>query len=96
MMSLSTQTKNLCEELDSEIQEARIDIQITKTLVETMGHGLNTRLAEVEVRTEHGACRRTGTGVGGVKPPKFDRSTSWAVFHCQFEAMAEYNNRAPC
>jgi hypothetical protein len=26
-----------------------------------------------------------------VKPPKFDRTASWAVFRCQFETVAERN-----
>jgi hypothetical protein len=38
---------------------------------------------------------------GKVKPPKFDGSTFWAVFHLQFKAVASHDNwthtdRRPC
>jgi hypothetical protein len=69
-----TWPKNLYKEFSVEIQEAGLDIQKMKTLVETTQHGLETRLAAVDARAEHGPFSSTGTGVGGVKPPKFDRS----------------------
>jgi hypothetical protein len=47
-----------------EISVTRIDIQTTKTLVETMILGLETRLAEVETRTEHGCGGGTGSDEG--------------------------------
>jgi hypothetical protein len=52
-----------------------------------MWHRLKTRPADDEDRTEHGCWRSTGIGIDRVKPPRFDESTSWVVFHCQFEAM---------
>jgi hypothetical protein len=42
----------------------RLDIQATKTLVETTLLGLETRLAEVEDRTEHGWGGGTGSDEG--------------------------------
>jgi hypothetical protein len=35
--------------------------------------------------------RGTGSDAGKAKPPKFDGTTSWAVFRRQFEAAAEHN-----
>jgi hypothetical protein len=40
-----------------------------------MQRGLETRLADVDARAEHEPFSSTGTGVGGVKPPKFHGST---------------------
>jgi hypothetical protein len=102
--SLDKQTKSLQEEFSTEIvdtqkgfhkelnfriPETQSSIQATKTLVQAMQHGLTTSLAKVKDQVEHGPCGSTGTGVG--KPPKFDGSTLWAVFHHQFKAVAWYN-----
>jgi hypothetical protein len=46
------------------------------------------QLKEVEVRVE---CGRTGTTADAAKPPKFDETTSWAVFCRQFQTVAEQN-----
>jgi hypothetical protein len=58
-----------------------------RMLVEAMQHGLRTRLAEVEARMlqEHRN-----------QPPRFEESTSWVAFPCQFEAMVGHNNWMPC
>jgi hypothetical protein len=48
-----------------------------------------TQLKEPEAGAERGIA--TGTGVGEVKEPKFDGTTSWAVFRRQFETIAEHN-----
>jgi hypothetical protein len=36
-----------------------------------------------------------GANADKVKPPKFDGSTSWVVFHCQFDAAAIHNDWTP-
>jgi hypothetical protein len=50
---------------------------------------LKAKIAEIEARAERG--RVTGAGVGVAKPPKFDRTTSCALFHRQFKTIAEHN-----
>jgi hypothetical protein len=42
--------------------------------------------------TSRRSCRRTGTGAGATQPPKFDGSTSWAMF----ENMVEHSDWMPC
>jgi hypothetical protein len=44
---------------------------------------------EVKAQVERG--RGTGTSVSSAKPPKFDGTTSWAVFRSQFETTAQHN-----
>jgi hypothetical protein len=63
-LGCNMQTKNLCEVLDAEILEARINIQTTKTLVESTRHELMTRLVEFEAQAQHGCGRSTGTDIG--------------------------------
>jgi hypothetical protein len=43
----------------------------------------------VEIQAEH----KTGTGknVGAAKPLKFNGTTSWAMFQCQFKTAAKHN-----
>jgi hypothetical protein len=64
------------------------EARITKTLKDTKRRGLGAKLAEIEARAER---RRTGTGAGATKPPKFDGSTPWAFSRRQFKMVAEYN-----
>jgi hypothetical protein len=62
-----------------------------KALVEATRHKVQTKLKEVEAWTERGAYQRIGTGPGATNSPKFDGSTSRAVFRRQFETVAEHN-----
>jgi hypothetical protein len=48
-------------------------------------------LAALEARTGRAVGSSAGVNADKVKPPKFDRSTSWVVFHRRFEAAATYN-----
>jgi hypothetical protein len=48
-------------------------------------------LKETGARAKRG--RGTGTGKGAAKLPKFDGTTSWAVFWHQFQTVAEHNCR---
>jgi hypothetical protein len=81
MMSLIADTmKDIHEDLDLRIQGTQVEIETMKTLVETMWHGLKTRQGEVKAQAWCGSCSRTGTNVGIVQPPKFNRLTSWAMF----------------
>jgi gas vesicle protein len=57
--------------------------------------GLEVRMAEVEARVELGVGGRTGNDAGRAKPPKFDGSTSWAMFRRQFETVADHNRWMP-
>jgi hypothetical protein len=38
----------------------------------------------------------TGTDAGRAETSKFDGSTSWPMFHHQFETMARHYKRTPC
>jgi hypothetical protein len=62
--------------------------------LEATQQDFETHLAALEART-----RRAGAGNAGanakVKPPKFNGSTSWVVFHRQFEAAAIHNDWTP-
>jgi hypothetical protein len=65
------------------------ETQMTKTLTDTMRRGLEAaNIAEVEARAQ---SERTGTGAGTAKLPKFDGTTSWAVFRRQIENAEEDN-----
>jgi hypothetical protein len=55
--------------------------------IEAIRREFQIQLKEVWARAERGR----GTGVGAAKPPKFDRTTSWAVFRRHFKAAAEHN-----
>jgi arsenate reductase-like glutaredoxin family protein len=48
-----------------------------------------SQLEQVMARSERG--RGTGACVNAAQPPKFDGTTSWAVFRRQFESVAEHN-----
>jgi hypothetical protein len=52
---------------------------------------LETRIAKVEARAELGVGSRIGNDARRAKPPKFDGSTSWAMFRRQFETVADHN-----
>jgi hypothetical protein len=82
------QTRNLCEDLSKTIKATRQDLKATK-------RGLETQLAALEVRTRRAGGGNAGANADKVKPPKFDGSTSWAVFHRQFEAAAIHNDWTP-
>jgi hypothetical protein len=49
-------------------------------------------LAALEARTRRAGGSSAGANADKVKPPKFDGSTSWVVFHRQFEAAAIHND----
>jgi hypothetical protein len=56
---------------------------------------LKAKLAAVETRTRRAGGSGPGTKMSTVKPPKFDGTTSWAVFYRQFEAASVLNNWQP-
>jgi uncharacterized membrane protein YccC len=92
------QTHNLHEDLHRNIEATRQDVEATRRDLDATKHDLEatqqdleTQLAALEART-----RRAGAGnADKVKPPKFDGSTSRAVFHHQFEAAAIHNDWTP-
>lgn len=56
--------------------------QMIKTLIDTTWQELKAEIAEVMAQA---SCRGgAGTSVGEVKPPKFDRTTSWTLLWHQF------------
>jgi gas vesicle protein len=74
-------TRNLREDLSRNIEATRQDFE--------------TQLAALEARTRHAGGGSAGANAGKVKPPKFDGSTSWVVFHRQFDAAAIHNVWTP-
>jgi hypothetical protein len=74
-----------------ETQTTKTEIRMTQERMETeiaaARREFQTQLEEVEVGAEPGR----GTGTGAMKPPKFDGTTSWAVFRRQFETIVEHN-----
>jgi hypothetical protein len=65
------------------------EAQMTKTLTNTKHQRLEAKIIGVKAQAKH----RRGTGTSAQKPPKFDGTTSWAMFRHQFEAVAEHNCR---
>jgi hypothetical protein len=56
---------------------------------------LETQLADVEAWKRRAGDGNVRANVNNVKPPKFDGSTSWTVFHRQFESAAIHNHWTP-
>jgi hypothetical protein len=84
--SLADTRKDLHEELGLMFQ---VEVKTVKALLETTQQKFQSQLDKVEARAEWG--RGTGACASMVQPPKFDGTTSWAVFRCQFETVAEHN-----
>jgi tRNA U34 5-carboxymethylaminomethyl modifying GTPase MnmE/TrmE len=86
--TIADMRKDLHEELDF---MTYVETQTTKALVEATLCEFHTQLKEAEARAEYGECQMTGTNVDMVKPCKFNESTSWTVFRCQFKTTAQHN-----
>jgi hypothetical protein len=56
--------------------------------IEVTQRKFQTQFKEVESRAIRG--RGTGIGTGTAKTPKFNGTTSWALFRCQFEPTPEH------
>jgi hypothetical protein len=69
---------------DIKISQERMEAKIKATRCE-----FQTQLKEAEAGAER--RRGTGTGMGAVKPPKFDGTASWAVFRSNLETVAGHN-----
>jgi hypothetical protein len=82
--NLSDMRKDLHKELGLMLQ---VEAQTAKALIQATWHEFQMQLKEVEARAE---CGR-GTGSGLAKPPKFDGTTSWAMFQRQFETVAKHS-----
>jgi hypothetical protein len=74
-------TRNLREDLSRNIEATRQDFE--------------TQLPDLEARTRRAGGSSAGANADKVKPPKFDGSTSWAVFHRQIDAAAAHNDWTP-
>jgi hypothetical protein len=103
---LQTQIGDLCAgqaELEERLDKQQKDVhsmveQNTRDLregIEATRRDFEARLAAVETRARRAGNSGPGTNTSTVKPPKFDGTTSWDVFHRQFEAAALQNNWQP-
>jgi hypothetical protein len=103
---LQTQIGDLCAaqaELEDRFDKQQKDVnsmveQQTRNLredIEATRRELEAKLAAVETRTMRAGGSGPGANTSRVKPPKFDGTTSWAVFYRQFEAAAVQNNWQP-
>jgi ribosomal protein L23 len=87
-------TRNdLHEELDLmfqvEVEAIKTEIRINQKRMKATRREFQTQLKGDEAEAERG--KGTRTGAGAAKRPKFDGTTSWAVFRRQFETVAEHN-----
>jgi hypothetical protein len=98
------QTRNLREDLSRNIEagQAEFEERVTRNLREDLSRNIEvtrqdfeTQLADLEARTRRAGGNSAGVNADKVKPPKFDGSTSWAVFRCQFDAAAIHNDWTP-
>jgi hypothetical protein len=67
------QVKTQALKAEIRMNQERVEAEIAAT-----HHEFQTQLKEVEAEAKHG--RGTGTSVGAAKQPKFDGTTTWAVF----------------
>jgi uncharacterized protein YoxC len=88
-------TRNLREDLSRNIEATRQNVEATRRELEATQRDLETHLAALEVRTRLAGAGNAGANADKVKPPMFDRSTSWVVFHRQFEVAAIHNDWTP-
>jgi hypothetical protein len=89
------QTRNQREDLSRNTKATREDVEATRRDLEATQRDLETHLVALEARTRRAGGRSAGVNADKVKPPKFDGSTSWVVFHRQFEAAAIHNDWTP-
>jgi hypothetical protein len=69
--SADERTKSVREELDMRIRGVGIDIQVTKTLIETPRRKFRSRVAEVEPQARYGSCGKRVTSADRIKPQMF-------------------------
>jgi hypothetical protein len=89
------QARNLRADLSRNIEATRQDVEATRRDLEATQRDFETQLAALEAQTRRAGGGNAGANADKVKPPKFDGSTSWAVFHRQFEAAAVHNDWTP-
>lgn len=92
---LDRQNKGVTFMVEQQTRDLRNDLNRARQEIEATRRDLEYQLAAVETRTRRAAVGGNVTNASTVKPPKFDGSTSWAVFHRQFEAAASHNNWQP-
>jgi hypothetical protein len=80
------QTRNLRKDLSRNIDATRQDVEATRRDLEATQQDLETQLAALKARTRRAGGGSAEANADKVKPRKFDGSTSWVVFHRQFEA----------
>jgi hypothetical protein len=98
-MRAEQQAEELRQGFIKELQVTREKIEVTRQgILETLRRDLETtrrdfeaQLAAVDARTRHIDTGIAVTNAGNLKRQKFDGTTSWAVFHHQFEAATNNN-----
>jgi hypothetical protein len=88
-------TRNLRVDLSRDIEATGQDVEATRRDLEATQRDLETHLAALEARTRRAGGSSAGVNADKVKPPEFDGSTSWVVFHRQFDAAAAHNDWTP-
>jgi hypothetical protein len=81
--SINTRTENFQGDMTgvkTNLREVVANTRYLQTELDNRAQGLEVRIAEVEAWVELGVSGRTGNDSGRAKPPKFDGSTSWAMF----------------
>jgi hypothetical protein len=89
------QTRNLREDLSRNIEATSQNVEAMRHDLEETRRDLETQQAALEARTRRAGGGNAGANADKVKPSQFDGSTSWAVFHRQFEAAAIHNDWTP-
>jgi hypothetical protein len=79
------QTRNLREDLSRTIEATKQDVAATRRDMEATRRDFEAQLATVQARKRSEVDGNVVANVDKVKPPKFDGSTFWAVFHRQLK-----------
>jgi hypothetical protein len=100
-VSLSAQERKLQDDLATIRSDHLRDYDLTHVMIQATFNGTRSaieatkrefqaRLEVVEARAKQG--RGPGVCANAAQLPTFDGTTSWAVFHRQFNTIAEYNH----
>jgi peptidoglycan hydrolase CwlO-like protein len=74
---LDKQQKDINSVIEQNIRDLRDGIEATR-------RDLEAKLAAAETRTRRAGGSGPGASTSTVKPPKYDGTTFWAVFHREF------------
>jgi chromosome segregation ATPase len=90
--TVDTQLKNVSSMVEQQTRNLREDLSRN---IEATRQDFETQLLALEARTRRAGGGNAGANADKVKLPKFDGSTSWVVFHRQFDAAAIHNDWTP-